>query len=224
MHVLKSSVPQQELFGDGEEAVVSGGIEVGFVGAVASLEVDLAELLVCGKDIAVAGGIEHGDSVGAADIEHGIHDLLAQTAHEILACPRGEEEDFGTRVFRYEAAAEDAETLSEHIDADGVYASRNGIVVTGNDDDIVQRVLHFGVALVHGGPPPLEVQGYAVAITPVVEVLHLVFLGELIVPGVLHRLTVVAHIAVADDTELFALQGVCLRGTERCNQAQGAET
>ena len=49
-----------ELLCHGQEEVVATGVEVGGVGALAPLEVGLAELHVGSQDVAVAGGVKMG--------------------------------------------------------------------------------------------------------------------------------------------------------------------
>ena len=144
--------------------------------------------------------------MGATNLKHRIDHLLAHRTGEVLACPGGEEENAGLGVALLQSLAQDAQALLEHIHADAVHTSGRGIVVAGYDHHVVQIFAHLSVALVHARAPSFKVEGYAVAVPAIVIVLHAVLLGKLVVPGVLHRLTVVAHIAVADDAKFSPLQ------------------
>ena len=183
-------------------------VQVCCVGASSALEVNLAELFAGGEDVRASCSIEHGDAIRSADLEHGVDHLLSCGAHEVLTRPGGEEEQLGAWILLDESPTEDAEPFAEGVDADGVDASLGGIVVAGNDDDDVERVLHVLIASIHARAPALQVEGDAVAVASVVEVFHAVLTCELIVPRVLDGLAVVAHVAVADDSYLEALQRV----------------
>ena len=185
---------------------MAAGVEMGGVLAPSALEIDAAEAVAGGIDATAASRVEHGDAVVAAHAKHGVDHLLAVAALEVLAHPRREEQYLRPRILLYEARAQLAEPTLEQVEADGI--EPRGIVVATYHKHIIECVGHVGITLVHARAPPLEVNGYAVAVAPVVVVGHAVLCGQLVVPRVLDGFFVVAHVAVANHTHALAPQRV----------------
>lgn len=85
---------------------MSFSVQMSGIGVIlAGLEIDFPEIVIIRIDASFPCTVENGDAVVAADFEHGIDYFLRKAALEILAVPTGEEEDFGSRIFFYQAFA-----------------------------------------------------------------------------------------------------------------------
>lgn len=208
-------VLHDEAFGNGQEAVVSPGVQVCVVSSPA-LEVDIAEAVVACEDIAFPVGIEDGNAPLSADIDGGINHLQEV---RVVVAPRGEPQDAGFGIATDESLAHLSEPLPVSVYANRV--EQRGIVVPCDNDNEVERVGHLLIALPEGWAEVLAVDGDTSPVPSVVQVLKAVLMGELVVPCVLNRLTVVADIAVADNCHPHAgSRFLCNYGNEGKEQPQ----
>lgn len=201
---------------------MAAGIEV--CGVVRFLEIELAEGRVADVYSAHAA-VEDGNGAASGYLLDDVDDALH--IGFVGIGPRREEEDAGLGIFADECVAEKSQPRPQQFLADGVGfgdVGRNavGVVVAGDDDDIVERIAHLRGSLIDSLVVcAFAVYGDARAITSIVEINHAVFLGKFIVPGVGLRLMMVVDIAVTDEGDALTCQWVflCLAaGGESCQQ------
>lgn len=204
------------MFGNGQEPVVPLRVEMRVI-SLSTLKVYLAEAVASGEDVAVVVSIEDGDSHGAADFFGGVHDDFKVG---VVVGPGGKPEDVGLRIFLYQPLAQPGTLLpiigQGRCGVGDIVGQVCRIVVSGDDHHDVERVVHLLIAVDDGRSPRLHVYGHATAIAPIIVIGHPVFLGQFVMPGVFHGILVILDIAVADDADAFALQGIGLCG---CAQA-----
>ncbi len=187
------------------------GVEVGVVVATLILEVFAAEVVALGANATIAGAVKEWDAVLAAYVAHGVNHLLAVRALEVVGCPRAEEHYLRRWIAADEPLAERVEVLSEPLDGDERVSALTkplSVVVTANDDYVVEVGAHVTVAVIDARAPSLEVDGQAVAVAPVVIVVHVVLAGEFVVPRQANGLSVVFNVAVAYHAYVFAPERV----------------
>lgn len=187
------------------------GVEVGVVVATLILEVFAAEVVALGANATIAGAVKEWDAVLAAHVAHGVNHLLAVRALEVVGCPRAEEHYLRRWIAADEPLAKRVEVLSEPLDGDERVSALTkplSVVVTANNDYVVEVGAHVTVAVIDARAPSLEVDGQAVAVAPVVIVVHVVLAGELVVPRQANGLSVVFNVAVAYHAYVFAPERV----------------
>lgn len=210
-------ISQQKLFCDRQEKVMPAGVEMRCV--VGFLEVELAEGWVA-HVYAAHAAVKDWNGTAAGDVLDDVDDALHIGFGGVG--PWGEEEDPGLGILADECVADISQTVAQQLLTDGVglgdvgrYAV--GVVVSGNDDDIVERIAHPRHTLINGFTVfAFAVDGDTRAVASIIEVNHTVFLGKLVVPGIGLWLMVVVDIAVTDKGDALACQWIflCLRGQE----------
>ena len=165
---------------------------------VGSLEEQFAELGIPNIDARLLGGVEDGNGVSATHFDHDADDLVEARTWNAPGCDKGQ---LGRGIFGNETTAETVQSCLELLQ--GALSARDivGVVVAANDQYVVCRVVHLLIEIQEGLAPflGLAVEHQASAITPIVAVGHVVFLGNEIVPCLRKGTFVFFHIAVAND-------------------------
>lgn len=186
---------QQEFFHSVEHMAMSFGIEMSGVGR--RLEETLAKLVAAHMHPTLPRGVEHRYGMAATNILHDVDDL-----HEsrFVNVPGRDERYFRRGIFINEEATQAVETISHHLKRILIVSRLDGIVVPSDDDDIIRGVRHLLIPDEQRGSEPLSgaVESDASAIAAIVSVIHPMLLREEIVPCLLKRTTMVAHVAVAE--------------------------
>lgn len=202
-----------------EHDVVAPGVEVGYV--FGALEEEAAESPEPDQDAAFFCGVEDGDAETAADLLHGLGCL---PVHRLRDVPGGDETDLGARIFFEQALAEDLQLRTEEIRVFPIAMHQHGVIVAADHDDVVRRnIRQVRVALAHGRAEEIRFPliGEAIAVPAPVVVLHIVFGGQLVVPGLLDGAGGILHIAVAEYDDFLAAEGRTLNGGRSFESCRG---
>ena len=179
------------------------GVEVGHV--VGTLEVEAAEALETDVDPAADDGVENGNAVFAADLFDRLDRL---PVHRLRDVPRGDEANLGGGEFLLQAGAENGQFGAEKLCSLAVALHEYGVVMAADNDHIVSRIREGGVALAEGWTELLRFPliGDAAAVPAPVVVLHVVFAGQLVVPGVFDGIGGILDVAVAENDDVLAVE------------------
>ena len=158
-----------ELFTPVKEQAVTFMVEVCLV--VWGLEVSPTEGGVHRVDATGACGIEHGEAMSGTHLTDGLRHLGKAWPFD---CPRRNEADGCPRVLLAEPHAKRVQSLAEQGQSVAAMEHLVGIVVSGDDEHEVCRIRHLAVTLQYTLPeaPVRAVEGYAIAVAPVVAVVH----------------------------------------------------
>lgn len=136
----------EPLHGDGEEEIVTVGIEVGSVGGV--LEVLGAEGLAAHIDHACGiVVVEQRDLVTLAGLLDDTHHVGEAWLVEV---PGGDEADAGIGAVLLDAGEHHLERVGKHLQRVGIVLHLVGIVMASDDEHVVGIGCHGLVALPHG--------------------------------------------------------------------------
>ena len=199
----QASEAQEEGFDAGKEEVVALGVEVGHV--VGALEIDAPEAPEADEYAAMDDRIEDRNVVRVADIFDGLGCL---PIHGLRDVPGGDETDLGRGEFLLQAGAKNVQFGAKELRVFAVAVHQHGIVVPADNDHIISRFREVGVALVHGRTElfRLPLVGYTTAVPAPVVVLHVVFTGQLVVPGVFDGIGGVLDVAVAENEDILSVE------------------
>ena len=179
------------------------GVEVGDV--VGALEIEAAEAPKARGDAAVDDGVEDGNSVFPANLLNGFGGLLV---HRLGDVPGGDEADLSGGEFLFQALAEDVQLGPEELCPFTIAVHQYGVVVPADDNHVVGRVRQGGVTFVHGRTENIRLPliGHTAAVSAPVVVLHVVFAGQFVVPGLFDGIGGVLDVAVAEDDDGLAVE------------------
>lgn len=189
----------EPLLANGKEEAVTFSIEVG--GVVVALEVAGAEVIVANLDDALGGVvIEDGDVVATADLANSLADGIEAGFVDIPGC---DVTDASLGALLVDEVEKNIERVAEHLERVAVQAYLDGIVMTGDDDD----VLRFGIELLitnhHRGTKAVAsaVEGHASTVATYVLILHVQFFGQDTVPCLGLWTTMVGYVRVTDKAD-----------------------
>lgn len=196
-----------------EEEVVAGIVEVGCVCSLAALEIFYAEGFVANfYDAGFVIVPQHGNLILLAHLFYYVTYIVKARAVNV---PWGDIAYLRLGTKCLDALDKGNKRVAEHLQRVLVLLApkrcschHSGIIVTGNDNDIVSIGTHHLVALPHGGTEvPLAVvspvESHARAVFAVVVVGKTFLLSEFIVPRLSIRLAMIGNIRVANDVHDF---------------------